>query len=271
MQEKRSSLPLADRVGALTASALLTFALARLIQSPRLTLTIELPGFYFAYPFTINSAMALFAAALAAAGMDWLARSHPALNGRSRIEHLLIPTFTALALSAPLGRLGESPLWLAAFAASGLTLTAVFLAEYTAIDPASSSYALARSGLTALAYALFFIFAFSLRIAGARMFVLAPLVFVFAGLIALRILHMDGINRWDFPWAAGIGLICAQIASGLHYWSFTPVQFALALTGPLYALTLLSTNLTEDVPLRRAGTGPIMIVIASWVAAAFVN
>ena len=269
MQENRPSLPLADRIGALTASALLTFALARLIQSPRLTLTIELPGFYFAYPFSINSAMALFAAALSAAGMDWLARSHPANPDRSRIEHLLIPTFTALALSAPLSRLGESSLWLAAFAASGLALTAVFLAEYTAIDPASSSYALARSGLTALAYALFFIFAFSMRIAGARMFLLAPFVFVIAGLIALRILHMDGINRWDFPWAAGIGLIVAQIASGLHYWPLTPVQFALALTGPLYALTLLSTNLTEEIPPLRAATGPVMILIASWITVIF--
>jgi hypothetical protein len=131
-------------------------------------------------------------------------------------------------------------------------------------------YAFARAGLTALAYALFLIMAMALRFSGARMFVLVPILFLAAGLISLRILHLDGTDRWDFPWAAGIGIICAQIGGGLHYWPLTPIQFSLAVTGPLYALTILSAGLTtENVPLRRAVIGPLIVLGTAWIAAIF--
>ncbi len=84
MQENRSYLPPADRVGVLIASILLTFALTRLIQSPRFTLTITLPGFYFAYPITLGTIMTLLAAALAATGMEWLIREHPAPGSKNQ-------------------------------------------------------------------------------------------------------------------------------------------------------------------------------------------
>ncbi|MBK8618581.1 MAG: hypothetical protein IPN96_16030 [Anaerolineales bacterium] len=80
MQENRSYLPSADRLGVLIASVLLTFALTKLIQSPRFTLTITLPGFYFAYPLTLSTVMTILAAALTATGMDWLTRGHPKLE-----------------------------------------------------------------------------------------------------------------------------------------------------------------------------------------------
>ena len=156
-----------------------------------------------------------------------------------------------------------------AFAASLLVI--VFLAEYITIDPSAPSYAFARAGLTALAYALFLILAMSLRFSGVRMFLLFPVVLVVAGLISLRILHLDGTDRWDFPWALGIGIVCAQIGAGLHYWPLTPIQFGLALTGPLYALTMLSASLTENTPLRRAAVGPILILGLSWVSAFLVK
>jgi len=87
--------------------------------------------------------------------------------------------------------------------------------------------------------------------------------------ISLRILHLNGSDRWDFPWAIGIGVVCAQMGAGLHYWHLTPVQFGLALTGPLYALTLLSDSLAENIPVRRAATGPIIIVVIAWASAFF--
>jgi hypothetical protein len=122
--------------------------------------------------------------------------------------------------------------------------------------------------LTALAFALFLIFAMALRFSGARLFLLVPALIFAAGLISLRILYLDGTDRWDYPWAAGIGIVCAQIGAGLHYWPLTPGQFGLAVTGPLYALTVLSVNLnTDNLPLPRAATGPLMIVGLSAVAA----
>lgn len=269
MQENHPYLPSADRVGVLTASVLLTFALTRLIESPRLTLTLSLPGFYFALPLTLGTFMTLFAAALAAAGMDWLTRDHPALGNKSPREHLMLPTLTTLVIGATLGLFAGNSTWWTAFAFGAALLVAVYLAEYITVNPSAPSYAVARAGLTALAYALFLILVASLRFSGARMFLLVPAIFTVAGLISLRILHLDGTDHWDFPWAIGIGLVCAQVGAGLHYWALTPVQFGLALTGPLYALTVLSTSLAENIPLRRAVVEPVVIVSLAWIIAVF--
>lgn len=270
MQE--SSQPsLADRVGVLVASILLAFALTRLIQSPRFTVTVTLPGFYFAYPVTLSSAMTILAAALTATGMDWLTRGHPALGEKPNLEHLMLPTLTAFVIGAPLALLPNGVAWQVGFAFGAILLASVFIAEYVAIDPSAPNYAFARAGLTALAYSLFLILVASLRFSGARMFLLVPIIFIVSALISLRILHLDGADRWNFSWAFGIGIVCAQISAGLHYWALTPLQFGLALTGPLYALTALSFNLAENIPLRRATLAPSIILGLAWVSAVFLK
>ena len=269
MQESRSQLPSTDRMGMLIASVLLTFALTRFIQTPGLTLSVSLPGFYYAFPFTLSSFMTLFAAALTAAGMDWLARDHPAASEKPNREHLLLPTLTAFVIGTPLTLLAGSSAWWAGFVLGAVFLTAVCAAEYISMDSSAPAYGFARAGLTAVAYALFLILVTSLRYAGARMVLITPSIFIVAGLISLRVLHLDGTDRWDFPWAIGIGLICAQVGTGLHYWPLSPVQFGLAVTAPLYALTMLSTSLTENIPLRRAMVGPLIVMVVAWGAAVF--
>jgi hypothetical protein len=271
MQEKQSYLPDADRFGVLIASVLLTFALTRLVQTPHFTLTITLPGFYFSYPITLSTAMTIMAAGLTATGMDGLIRSHPSLGQKPALDHLLLPTLTTFIIGAPLALLPDGTAWWVGFGVGAFLLMAVFLAEYVSVDPTAPSYAFARAGLTALSYALFLILVTALRFSVVRMFLLVPSVFITAGLISLRILHLDGMDRWDFPWAIGIGLICAQISAGLHYWPLSPMQFGLALTGPLYALSLLSMNLTENIPLRRAMVTPGVIVGVAWMAVIFVH
>jgi hypothetical protein len=271
MEENHSYLPSANRLGMLIASILLTFALTRLVQSPRFTLTITLPGFYFAYPLTLGSVMTVLAAALTATGMDWLIRDHPAIGQKPRIEHLMLPTLTTFVIGAPLALLPNGTAWWVGFVFSAVLLTGVFLAEYITIDPSAPSYSFARAGLTALAYALFLILVTSLRFSGVRMFLLVPVIFIVAALISLRILHLDGTDRWDFPWSIGIAFVCTQIGAGLHYWPLTPIQFGLALTGPLYALTTLCTNLTENIPLRRAALGPAIIVGLAWASVIFLR
>ncbi|MEY2818288.1 MAG: hypothetical protein RL275_1751 [Chloroflexota bacterium] len=269
MQETRSQLPSTDRMGMLIASVLLTFALSRFIESPGLTLSLSLPGFYYAFPLNLGSFLTILAAALTAAGMDWLTRDHTSKESGATREHLLLPTLTAFVLGTPLTLLSNSSAWWWAFVVGAVLLAAVCIAEYISIDPSAPSYGLARAGLTAVAYALFLILVTSLRFSGARMVLVIPSILTVAGLISLRILHLDGTDRWDFPWAVGIGLVCAQIGAGLHYWPLSPVQFGLAVTGPLYALTMLSSSLTENIPLRRAVVGPIVVAGVAWVAAIF--
>jgi hypothetical protein len=272
MQENRAvSSPVASRVGMLTASVLMVFALTRIVQSPRFTLIVSLPGFYFAYPLTLGAVITLFAAALTASGMDWLTREHPALGEKSNVEHLMLPTLTTFAAGTLLSLPQEQTAWWVGLGFSAALLTGVFIAEYIAIHPSASSYVFARAGLNALSYVLFFILAAALRFSGARMFLLTPLLFLTAGLISLRILRLDGAERWDFPWSIGIGLACAQIGAGLHYWQLNPIQYGLALTAPLYALTMLSSSLAENIPPRRAVIAPALAVGLGWMTAIFLR
>ena len=271
MQESSRALPEASRIGVLTASVLLAFSLTRILPAPEFTMSLQLPGFYFGIPLTFGLGMTVLAAGLTATGMDWLLRLHPSLRGGSTLEHWLLPTLTTLVVGATLNLIQASNAWWFGFGISALLMLLVFVAEYVVVEISAPQYPIARAGLTALAYALFFILTIFLCLAGARLIVMAPVLFLSAGLIALRILHLDGTDRWDFPWAAGIGQVCAQIGAGLHYWPIQPTQMGLILTGALYALTTLSVNVTDGIPLRRASLGPGIILAVTWAASVFLR
>jgi hypothetical protein len=132
------------------------------------------------------------------------------------------------------------------------------------VDPGAPYYAISMAGLTAISYTLFFVLAVALRYGGVRLYVLAPALFLAASLASLRILHLRLTGRWEYAWALGIGFVCVQIASGLHYWPLSPIQFGLMLTGTLYGLTSLAVNLAEDQSTRRAVLEPVIVIGLCW-------
>jgi hypothetical protein len=271
MQERARLTPDPDRLGIVTATVLLAFTLTRLLPAPEFTVTLALPGFYFDIPLTIGTAITVLAAGLTASGMKWLLSDHPSLARKSTRQHWLLPTLTTLVIGVSLTVIPTITAWWVGFGLSAVIMMLVFLAEYVVVEPAAPNYAAARAGLTALSYALFLILAMALRLAGTRLVVLVPAIFLAAGLITLRILHLDGTDRWDYPWAVGISLVCTQLAAGLHYWPMEPLQFGLALTGPLYALTSFSTRITDGTPVRGAAIEPILILALTWSAAVFLR
>jgi hypothetical protein len=262
-------LPDTNQVGVLTAAVLLAFALAHLIQTPEFTLELQLPGFYFAYPVSLNTLMVILAAGLTATGMDWLLHSHPSLGETPTIEFWVLPTLATFIIGIPLTILPPGNVWWLGFGVGGLLLVLVFLAEYIVVEPSAPQYAIATAGLTALSYAVFLILTTALRFSGVRLFLVAPALFIAASLVSLRTLHLRVSQKWEFNWALGIGLVCTQIGAALHYWPVSPVQFGLALLGPLYALSTLTANLLEGVPLRRAISEPLFALALAWGAALF--
>lgn len=260
-------LPDINQVGMLTAAVLLAFALSHLIQTPEFTLALQLPGFYFSYPVSLNTIMVILAAGLTATGMDWLLRSHPSLGKASTIEYWVLPTLATFIIGIPLTILPPGNSWWIGFGVGGLLLVLVFLAEYIVVEPSAPQYAIATAGLTALSFAVYLILTTALRFSGARLFLVAPALFVAAGLVSLRTLHLRVGQKWEFNWAVGIALVCTQIGAGLHYWPVSPVQFGLALLGILYALSNLTANLLEGIPLRRAMTEPLLALAIAWGAA----
>lgn len=230
MNEQRY-LPDSDRVGMLTSTVLLAFALTHLIQAPEFNIEIQLPGFFFLLPLNLTTAMGLLTAGLTATGMDWLLRGHPSLNGRATYQWWLLPTLTTFVIGVPLSILPNGVAWWVGFLVTGAFLFFVFVAEYVVVDAGAPYYAISMAGLTAIAYTLFFVLAVALRYAGARLYILVPALFLAATLASLRILHLRLAGRWEYAWALGIAFVCTQIASGLHYWPLSPVQFGLMLIG----------------------------------------
>lgn len=269
--DERSYLPDSDRVGVLTATVLLAFALTHLIQAPEFNLEIQLPGFFLLIPLNLYTAMSVLTAGLTATGMDWLLHSHPSLNGRPTYQWWLLPTLTTFVIGVPLSILPGGVAWGVGFAVAGTFLFFVFVAEYIVVDPGAPYYTIAMAGLTAVSYTLFFLLAVALRYTGARLYILAPALFLAAFLASLRILHLRLSGRWEYAWSAGIAFVCVQITSGLHYWPLSPIQFGLLLIGSLYGLTNLAINLAEDQPARRAVLEPAIIIGICWGLAIFIH
>lgn len=264
-------LPDSDRVGVLTSTVLLAFALTRLIRSPEFNVEVQLPGFFLLIPLNLATAMTVLTAGLTATGMDWLLRGHPALNGRPTFQWWILPTLTTFVIGVPLSILPDGAAWWTGFAVGGIFIFFVFLAEYIVVDADSPYYAAAMAGLISISYTLFFILAVALRYSGARLFLLIPGLFLAASLASLRILHLRFSGQWEYAWSLGIAFVCIQIAAGLHYWPLSPIQFGLMLVGPLYGLTNLAANLGEDQPARRAALEPAVAAILCWGLAIFIR
>src|SRR5512138_290690 len=270
MNERRY-LPDSDQVGLLTSAVLLAFALTRLIQVPEFNLEIQLPGFFLLVPLNLANAMGLLTAGLTATGMDWLLRGHPALNGRPTYQWWLLPTLSTFVVGVPLSILPSGASWWLGFLITGAFLFFVFVAEYVVVDPGAPYYAISMAGLTAISYTLFFILAVALRYSDVRLYILLPALFIAAFLACLRILNLRLSDRWEYAWSIGIAFVCIQLASGLHYWPLSPIQFGLMLIGSLYGLTNLAINLGEDQPARRAVLEPALIIGLCWGLAVFIQ
>ena len=171
----------------------------------------------------------------------------------------------------PLSILTPGIAWWIGFAIGGAFLFFVFLAEYIVVDPGAPYYAAAMAGLTAISYTLFFILTVALRYSDARLFLMIPALFLAAALASLRILHLRLSGRWEYPWAVGIAFVCIQLAAGLNYWPLSPIQFGLLLVGPLYGLTNLAINLSEDLPAQRAALEPAVATALCWGLAIFIR
>jgi Protein of unknown function (DUF5656) len=270
MNEQRY-LPDADRIGMLTSTVLLAFALTHLIQSPEFNIEIQLPGFFLLIPLNLSTAMGLLTAGLTATGMDWLLRSHPSLQGRLTYQWWLLPTLTTFVIGVPLSILPDGVAWWVGFVVAGTFLFLVFVAEYVVVDPGAPYYAISMAGLTAISYTLFFVLAVALRYGNVRLYILIPALFLAAALASLRILNLRLGDRWEYAWSLGIAFVCIQIASGLHYWPLSPIQFGLMLVGSLYGLTNLAVNLGENQPAGRAVLEPAIVIGLCWGLAIFIQ
>lgn len=254
-------LPDPTRASIMTAAVLMAFALTRLVSAPPYQLTIPLGGVYVSLTFNLSTLMVLLAAGLTATGMSWLLGTHPSLEKGETREHWLLPTLTVLVIGVVLYTLPPSAIWWLGFGLGAAILLVVFYAEFVAVDAADPRYPLATVILTVLAFIIFLILAVALKASNARLFLVAPALFLAGGLVGLRTLHLRLSERWEPVWAVGIAIVSIQLGAALYYMPLSPVRFGLGLLGPIYALTSLAVRMADKYSFRQAIIEPFVMLI----------
>ncbi|MCP4142495.1 MAG: hypothetical protein GY755_19830 [Chloroflexi bacterium] len=264
-------IPDTNRISVLTATVLLAFALIRLL--PDAVYTIAFQAFIWVIRFDVDLRLVVIvlASGLTATGVDWLLKSHPMMEGKSTLEHWLVPMLTALVLGMPLYLLPDGALWWVGFGFGGVLLVLVFWAEYVVVSPGDTNYPAAMLVLTVVSFSLYLILAIALRYADIRLFMLLPALFLATLFASSRALYLRLGGEWKIAWAMGIALVGIQLAAGLHYWDLSPVRYGIFLLAPLYALTNLAAALLDGVPLRRALVEPLVMAFFVLGAGVFIG
>jgi hypothetical protein len=268
--EKRSHLPDFDRLGILSATILLAYAVARRVNLPAPDNAIGFFGMHLPPESYLNIFVTLLITGITATGAFQLLRDHPAIQGQPTFQHWLFPALTALVVGIPLFQLPLSPLWWIGFALGGVLIILVLVAEYIVIDPEDTRFRPAAAGLTAVSFALFLALAIALRYAGTHILITVVTLSISSGLVSLRVLHLRIHTHWSYAQAFVIALIIGQLALGLFYWPLLPAAYGLVLLGPAYSITSLSGNIAEGEPIRIAIIEPTIILILLWGAAIWI-
>jgi len=222
--------PAFDRISTLTSLILITYGLVRLMTLPSVEADVALFGLLINLEFKPQTVMLVLAAALAAAGSEWLIKGHTKpVRSNLVIEHWVIPSFAAIAIGVVVIRIPSSPqLWLALVVGAFLlvaVLTAEFIVAYKD-DPRYANVALALRGL---AFLLLTGSYFAISESQLRAIFAVPLVMIISIVVSWRLFHLAFPNVPKWTWAALLGMLTGQIAIGLHYLPLSPLSTSLLL------------------------------------------
>ena len=234
MPETKPS-PEPERVSALTALVLLTYGFIRMIVLPSVETEVVLLGLVIKVVFRTQFVMLTLAAALAAAGTDWLVRSHPHRTpGKWRVENWVVPAFAAIAVGVVVIRLPDGPpFWIGLFLGA-LLLIAILTAEFIVSYPEDPRYEWVATGILALSFLLLTGTFYSIHALQMRALFGAPLVGGASLIITWRLLRLAFPAGRVEAWALLSGVLISQIALGLHYWPVSPLQASLLLAIGVY-------------------------------------
>ena len=240
---------------------LLAYALIRVAELPTVAPEVTVAGLLIRFEINTRLIMLTLAAALTAAGADWLLRSHPGCRPEdSTYEHWILPGLASLGLGAILTRLPEGlGLWLG-LPIAALLLTTLLIAEFIVFDQEDRRYEVVALILRTLAYLLLAGSLFAINGLGLRAFFAVPLTFTTASSVSWRLMRLEDL----FPGAALryailIGMVAAQLDWTLHYWPLPPLQVALIIGLSVY-LSYHLVGLIRRGELRRGRLLEISIV-----------
>jgi len=245
----RTSLPDLERLSIVTATIMLAFALTQLVSFPAQSLSFSVFGIRVDFILDFSIFVIAFTVLLAAAGMDWLLKSHPKKhryeNRWAVIRHWIVPVLTSLVIGVALNTFAGSLLWWVVYTLGSLLLFGVFIGEYSVAIMEETVNPLAMIGLTALSFVLYLLLTIAVFSADLRLYIRLPLLGIGAMMVISRAFYLR-LGKWHTLWAVVISLILSEIVVGFNYLPLNAIQLGLLLVGMAYALTSVVTALKDS-------------------------
>ncbi len=243
--------------------------LGQMMHLPPREFTWQVLGSPIVVTFSGAFLAGMIALAITWAGLEAALRTHPQKGSlRHTYRFWGLPSAITLAGAALLPTASTPSLRVLVLIGLAAGLAASMAGEYHTIDASQSAYARARLFLNVLAYTLAALIFVLVYLSRARSLVVASLIGLMAGLLAMDLLRTPGTPSRDiFLHSFFIGLIMAQSAVILNYWAFPSIRVGLILLVGYYLLVELNQwYLRGQLTRRRIGeylliTGVSFLVI----------
>jgi hypothetical protein len=221
----------------LSAIILLVNSISRLVEIPSRGIRLTMLNIQWVVSLNGNLLFMLLLALIVIVGTEIILRSHPAFApggpaaGESTVLHWILPGLTAFGGSAAVNLFPPGPRWwLGLVLVTGL-LILIIVGEYLTIEKAGLRYDAAAVGLNILGLTLLAVLLNAIHATTARLSFALPVIAVFVAAIAGRLLDLlDPATPHKHYFAAGIGLLIAELALPLFYLPIASITFGLVLT-----------------------------------------
>ena len=222
----------------ISAVILLVNGISRFVEIPSRGIRVTVLNIQWVIELNGNLLFMLLLALLVVVGTESILRTHPALSGapeekRGRVTaiHWILPGITAFGGSAAVNMFPPGPRWwFGLVMVTGLLIFSI-VCEYLTIENEGIRFDLASVGLNILGLTVLAMLLNAIHASQTRLTFALPVIAVGVAAIALRLLDLlksgMAIRRY---FAAGVGLLIAELALPLFYLPLSSVTFGLVLT-----------------------------------------
>ncbi|MBI9035083.1 MAG: hypothetical protein JEZ03_11490 [Bacteroidales bacterium] len=267
VREEQIQIPNITYLSVITVMVLLAYSAIPFLNYPEREISYELLGIVFTFNYNFANLISLINAGLAAAGTDWMIRSHPKLSSKRTIHHWILPALSAWILGFPLNTMEPDIQWWVVLILGGIFIVFILIAEYIVVDFSDNLHPLASTALSAFSYAILLFLFVAIKAAEIRLFLAFPILFISMFLVILRNFYLRFNQKWMWLQAVVISLAVAEIGIGLHYWPISPIVYGLLLMGIGYAISNSIAAVKEGFSVQFAWIeGVIMFSVISGLA-----
>jgi hypothetical protein len=226
------------RLNILAAVIVLVNGLSRLVNLPSRGFRIFFFGIQWSIEINGRLIFMLLLAALVVVGAEAIFRSHPSLVQEpsqsvyySTILHWILPGLAAFGGSIAVNLFPSGPRWwVGLIVVSGLLIASV-ICEFIVIDRDDHRFNIAAMGLNILGLTILAILFSTIHASSVRLAIALPVIGISAMILSARLLNLSiGAHSLIPVYAAGIGIIMAELALPLSFLPIPSILFGLLLT-----------------------------------------